>query len=555
MSNAETGQVLEYHESTKHSEVSVKMSVHHLDWENKPKPFKVYTGAPTRYLPSEFPIPRMNALVAVSSPPPHPGTKLADVSTVAELLFFAGGITRRMASPGGVLFMRAAPATGALYPIELYAVCGGDLVGLEAGIYHFGPADFSLSLLRKGDWRGVLSEYAGSHAGISSAAVTIVLTSIAARNAWKYGARSYRHWFWDGGVIGANLLATANAANISGELVLGFEDAPVNRLLGLREGQEATIAMCPMGSPEDERVDDDVAATASPGSVSNANPPVRMAPPKIDPDFVPLSPMEISSPEVWRAYEASCLRSSDEVSAWTASRLRTKGEPGERPPGPSFPLETDLPGPDVGPDLAHTILQRGSTRRFSTEHITFGQLSRTLYSATRQAPLDFLGSRKEGGREGSLLDVYLIANAVTGLPAGSYYYNRASDALEQLKAGGYRAMTGYLCLDQPRFSRAGALIFLMTRLDDVLERFGNRGYRAANFEAGVVGGKMYIAAYGQGIGASGTTFYDDAVTEFFSPHASDMAPMMAVGIGVPDYKARSGRILTGRLTRAELLAS
>ncbi len=38
-------------------------------------------------------------------------------------------------------------------------------------------------------------------------------------------------------------------------------------------------------------------------------------------------------------------------------------------------------------------------------------------------------------------------------------------------------------------------------------------------------------AYAQGIGASGSTFFDDAVTEFFSPHADKKSTMIVVGIG------------------------
>jgi len=45
------------------------------------------------------------------------------------------------------------------------------------------------------------------------------------------------------------------------------------------------------------------------------------------------------------------------------------------------------------------------------------------------------------------------------------------------------------------------------------------------------------------MGASGSTFYDDAVTEFFSPHAKDKSTMMAVGVGIPAYKAKSGKVL------------
>jgi hypothetical protein len=82
---------------------------------------------------------------------------------------------------------------------------------------------------------------------------------------------------------------------------------------------------------------------------------------------------------------------------------------------------------------------------------------------------------------------------------------------------------------------------------------GNRGYRAAQFEAGVIAGKIYLSAYAQGIGASGSTFFDEAVTEFFSPHAENKNSMIAIGIGKPDYKAKAGKVLPVKLTREQLL--
>jgi len=43
------------------------------------------------------------------------------------------------------------------------------------------------------------------------------------------------------------------------------------------------------------------------------------------------------------------------------------------------------------------------------------------------------------------------------------------------------------------------------------------------------------------------------VTEFFSPHAKDKDVMIAVGIGVPDYKSKPGKILAGKFSRSDLL--
>jgi len=50
---------------------------------------------------------------------------------------------------------------------------------------------------------------------------------------------------------------------------------------------------------------------------------------------------------------------------------------------------------------------------------------------------------------------------------------------------------------------------------------------------------MYLCAYALGIGASGITFYDDPVTEFFSPHAANKSNMLSVILGVPAYEKRS----------------
>ena len=198
--------------------------------------------------------------------------------------------------------------------------------------------------------------------------------------------------------------------------------------------------------------------------------------------------------------------------------------------------------------LGEIILKRGSTRRFANSSVSFAILSTILDSSTRGVPLDFLRNENL-----SLIDIYLICNNIENLPTGGYFFNPRKNTLDLLKSKVSREMSGYLCLGQSLFSQASAVLFLMSDLKKVLEALGNRGYRASQFEAGIIAGKIYLAAYAQGIGASGSTFFDDAVTEFFSPHAENKSTMIAVGIGKPAYKARSGTILPVRLTREQLL--
>ena len=143
--------------------------------------------------------------------------------------------------------MRAASATGALYPIEVYVVCKDIAPNLKAGVYHFSPAQFSLTKIRNGDYTSLLASIVSSDDNqvILNSDLTIILTSYAWRNAWKYQDRSYRHWFWDSGVIAANLVSNHlfDGKQYFSKIHLGFIDDKVNQLLALEKDKEATVAI------------------------------------------------------------------------------------------------------------------------------------------------------------------------------------------------------------------------------------------------------------------------------------------------------------------------
>jgi SagB-type dehydrogenase family enzyme len=143
-------------------------------------------------------------------------------------------------------------------------------------------------------------------------------------------------------------------------------------------------------------------------------------------------------------------------------------------------------------------------------------------------PADFLGP--EGA---CLLDFYIIVNAVEGLPAGAYFFSPRG-GLELLQEGNFREEAGHLCFEQALGADASAVVFFLAGLGEVLARYGNRGYRAAQLEAGILGGKIYLCVHSLGLGASGITFYDDDVTSFFSPHAAGKSPIFVVTLGNPD---------------------
>ena len=110
---------------------------------------------------------------------------------------------------------------------------------------------------------------------------------------------------------------------------------------------------------------------------------------------------------------------------------------------------------------------------------------------------------------------------MVGLESGAYFYNHRLKAFDLLKKITSRQIPGYLCLGQSLFSDASAVIFLMADLHKVLDELGNRGYRVAQLEAGIIAGKIYLSSDAHSIGASGTTFFDDGATEFFAPHVAN----------------------------------
>ena len=101
------------------------------------------------------------------------------------------------------------------------------------------------------------------------------------------------------------------------------------------------------------------------------------------------------------------------------------------------------------------------------------------------------------------------------------------------RKGKFPAEAYHLGLEQQLPADACVCVFFLADLNSILERYGNRGYRAVQLEAGVIGGKMYLAAYAQRLGATGLTFFDDDVIQFFSPHAKGKSAMFLLAIGKP----------------------
>jgi SagB-type dehydrogenase family enzyme len=228
-------------------------------------------------------------------------------------------------------------------------------------------------------------------------------------------------------------------------------------------------------------------------------------------ESIPPSPSQVVYDELWKIHRESRLVSPDEVAAVTTSQV------------------ADLPRSTPALSsrgLGETILRRGSTRVFSHDSIPAADLHAIMAASSAPLRADF--SR--------FIDTYLIVNAVDGMEPGAYRYDGGRGSFDRIKAGNFRGEAGYLCLEQPLGMDCSALVVYMADLDRALKTSGNRAYRNLHLDAGIAGGRAYLAAYALGHGATGLTFYDDDTTEFFGFQKNKELPIFMTAIGVPQAR-------------------
>src|ERR1700683_1557162 len=369
MRNRDIEAAWQYHDGTKHSYSSIRTNLHFLDWANRPRPFKVYPTVEAVPLPRDAPQTGVAALSAISeSVSPWPVNAIPDLQDLARILYFSAGITKQRAYPGGEIYFRAAACTGALYEIELYVVTG-DLQGVDAGVYYFNPADVSLRLLRKGDFRGHLALATALEDAVAHAPTTIICTGTYWRNAWKYQARTYRHFGWDNGMQLANMLAVSTASGLPAEIVTGFVDAEVNRLLDFDARRAVSFCLVPIGR----------ASESSVHAVKDI--------PALGLETIPLSRSEVEYPAMLEMHEASSLESEQQVREWRERLQEFSSSSDSWMTRKAIELQPLPDEAEPKDSIEQVILRRGSPRKFDRKaSITFAQLSTILDSATRWLP-------------------------------------------------------------------------------------------------------------------------------------------------------------------------
>jgi SagB-type dehydrogenase family enzyme len=475
----------EYHEATKHSVESLRRSSHALDWANMPDPFRHYEGVPVLDLPADPPIPETPALEVLNGR--RGGTSAADgPAFLSQLLFYSASISasKRVPSTGYRYALRVNPSSGNLHPTEFHFLTHG-VKDWPDGLYHYRPSSHMAEQRASGGGEIKL--------GGGAAPVVFVLTSIAWREAWKYGERAYRYCLLDIGHAWQSLALAARAIGSEAVAIRDFPDDDVARACRLNEDEWPMLMV----------------------EIRGDSVPVR------EPD-----PVET----IWYGGEANQL--SKETIAYPGIQAIQDAAKVSYPEAAARPAaagrgEITLPAPMSSQNsFGEVVRARRSALDFvgGTPSMSMPQLSAILSGATKLT---------------NFIQLYLYAHRVDGLEPGVYRWWHEHAELELIKRGDQRVAAAGLSLGQFLAGNACVAFSMIGDLERAVHAHGDRGYRYVHFEAGAIGQCLYLAAEALGLRATGIgAFFDDEVHRHLNlaPEQGQVVYHFAIGYPVTDAR-------------------
>ena len=183
----------------------------------------------------------------------------------------------------------------------------------------------------------------------------------------------------------------------------------------------------------------------------------------------------------------------------------------------SPPLEGPVPMSD---DVDTVVLRRGSARTLDPAGVVAADACRfSMRAALRGIDTPHV----------------VAVHAVDGIEPGLY---RATDLDTPVRTGNLRNELLSICWDMDlakdaAFDVIGAVD--LAAIDD-------RGYREAQLASGIVEGRLHLAAYAMGLGASGMTFLDDELERLLAPvvRGRSIGGLLITCVGVTEYANRPG---------------
>src|SRR5262249_19631772 len=195
----------------------------------RPPAMKIYRGLPILPLPRDLPDPGVQATAALAG---HPASaQPLDAAQLGRVLFLGAGVVRVVEHDGRRIPFRASGSAGGRFPLEVYVSARG-VAGVPDGVHWYDGQEHAL--VRVGPAAG-------------GSVTTLVVTGVPWRTGWRYAERGWRHLYWDGGTLLAQLQAAAASAGLRPALRTLFPDAAIRDPVRAAGARESPLALLSFG--------------------------------------------------------------------------------------------------------------------------------------------------------------------------------------------------------------------------------------------------------------------------------------------------------------------
>jgi SagB-type dehydrogenase family enzyme len=185
--------------------------------------------------------------------------------------------------------------------------------------------------------------------------------------------------------------------------------------------------------------------------------------------------------------------------------------------GAPWPPADGMPDAPPSVSLDQVVLRRGSQR---------------LMDRSRTLPRQLLEWPMAAALRGVRVPHWVAVHGVDGVEPGLY---RWPDLSTPARSGQLREELERICLDQTLAADAAYVVIAASPLSTL----DDRSYRDAQLAAGLVEGRLHLAAYAMGASACGMTFLDSEVPGLLG-EAEELATLLFTCVGVPEYASRAG---------------
>ena len=523
---ARVERVLAYHRASKYQPGQAKHQPQ-ADAQTRPIAHRIYDSAPKVPLLTTLLDASVAALAIMErgreALPDSQISPPQDLKTLSTWLFMSDGMIPIYRQGRVTGYERTCPSSAGTSPCEIY-VAAFAIDGLEPGLYHFSAREYALRKLRGG--YEALSYIKRGRPDLEFLKTTpgaILVSTVFARSAWKFGMLGYRQALRDAGQLMENVSICGNSLGIQTMTRMRITESTTRELIGVPPD-------APFGEAESVQA---MIIWADP-----ANKPMQM----------PVSPAVIEHlPPLARPLPAKPMQPFNQI----VDAHHDCVAPGVAVREILPPLTELTP---VGADAGEADDRRcaGRARRLSHAHHApgSGRLPSPIHPARRVLALNratFRGGSHfplfPDGPQVALIRPFWFIHSVGGVDTGVWYYHPPADRWVNLDRDEHRMDTAYLAYEQPLAGNSAAVCFMFANLNILMTHGGPDLYRLAHLEAGAAAQRLYIGANSLGMGATPLgEFYDDEVRKFLGMERTGWEPLhaLAIGLSMDDRIATQG---------------